>query len=134
MKRIEIGAVRAGALSGLALLCGLLGLSHDSRAANSTDVDAVVSQSRAAKSGDDFLPPDQAFRFSASPQGPERVRLDWVIAPGYYLYRDRIKATGEAGRSSVGPPQFPEGQIKSDEYFGKQVVYHNELVVARARA
>ena len=129
MKRIEIGAVRAGALSGLALLCGLLGLSHDSRAANSTDVDAVVSQSRAAKSGDDFLPPDQAFRFSASPQGPERVRLDWLIAPGYYLYRDRIKATGEAGRSSVGPPQFPEGQIKSDEYFGKQVVYHEALVV-----
>jgi thioredoxin:protein disulfide reductase len=129
MKPIEISAMRAGALSGLAALCCLLGLFHDSLAANSADVDAVVSQSRAAKSGDDFLPPDQAFRFGASPQGPDRVRLDWVIAPGYYLYRDRIKATGEAGRSSVGPPQFPAGQIKSDEYFGKQVVYHDALVV-----
>jgi thiol:disulfide interchange protein DsbD len=129
MKRIEIGAIRAGAWSGLAALCCLLGLPQASLAANSADVDAVVSQSRAAKSGDDFLPPEQAFRFSASAQGPERVRLDWLIAPGYYLYRDRIKATGEAGHSTVGPPQFPEGQIKSDEYFGKQVVYHDALVV-----
>src|ERR1700733_397804 len=129
MKPIKISAMRAGALSALAALCCLLGLSRDGLAATGADVDAVVSQSRAAKSGDDFLPPDQAFRFGASPQGPDRVRLGWVIAPGYYLYRDRIKATGEAGRSSVGPPQFPAGQIKSDEYFGKQVVYHDALVV-----
>jgi thiol:disulfide interchange protein DsbD len=123
MKRIQIGALGAGALSALAVLCALLGASQLSHAATS-DVDAVVSQSRAAKSGDDFLPPDQAFVFSASAQGPDRVRLDWIIAPGYYLYRDRIKATGEA----VGAPQFPEGQVKSDEYFGKQVVYHDELI------
>jgi len=128
MKRIEIGAIRAGALLSLAVLGSMLCLSDDSRAASIADVDALVSQSRASKSGDDFLPPEQAFRFSASAQGSERVRLDWVIAPGYYLYRDRIKATGEAGGSTVGPPEFPEGQIKTDEYFGKQVVYHNELV------
>ena len=128
MKRIEIGAIRAGALLSLAVLGSMLCLSDDSRAASIADVDALVSQSRASKSGDDFLPPEQAFRFSASAQGSERVRLDWVIAPGYYLYRDRTKATGEAGDSTVGPPEFPEGQIKSDEYFGKQVVYHNELV------
>jgi thiol:disulfide interchange protein DsbD len=124
MKRNQIGALGAGALSALTVLCCLLGASPLSRAASS-DVDALVSQSRAAKSGDDFLPPDQAFVFSASAQGPDRVRLDWIIAPGYYLYRDRIKATGDA----VGTPQFPEGQVKSDEYFGKQVVYHDELIV-----
>ncbi|MFI4867366.1 MAG: protein-disulfide reductase DsbD [Steroidobacterales bacterium] len=131
MKRIEIraaGTLWLPAVAALALLGGLL-CSSGSRAAGSADVDAIVSQSRAGKSGDDFLPPEQAFIFSASADGPERVRLSWVIAPGYYLYRDRIKASGAAGHDAVGTPVFPEGQTKSDEYFGKQVVYHNELQV-----
>jgi thioredoxin:protein disulfide reductase len=90
------------------------------------DLDAVLDQSHKASSGDDFLPPEKAFRLSASAEGPDRVRLDWVIAPGYYLYRDRIKIADDAGR--IGATAFPEGQVKSDEYFGKQVVYHDELV------
>jgi thioredoxin:protein disulfide reductase len=131
MKRIEIraaGSLWLPAVAALALLAGLL-CSSPSRAASSADVDAIVSQSRAAKSGDDFLPPEQAFIFSASADGPERVRLSWLIAPGYYLYRDRIKASGAAGHDAVGTPVFPEGQTKTDEYFGKQVVYHDELQV-----
>ncbi len=131
MKRIPIGPWRAATLASLAALGGLL-LVPDSRAAGGADVDAVVNQARAAKSGDDFLPPEQAFRLSASAQGAEgaeSVRLTWVIAPGYYLYRDRIKAAAEAGPVGIGSPVFPQGQIKSDEYFGKQVVYHDELVV-----
>jgi thiol:disulfide interchange protein DsbD len=124
MKRIGIGPI----VSALALLGGLLSGSASLGAA-APDVDAVVSQSRAAKSGDDFLPPEQAFIFSASADSPQHLLLSWVIAPGYYLYRDRIKVTGEAAGGSVGAPVFPEGQVKSDEYFGKQVVYHNELLV-----
>ncbi len=131
MKRVDMGARRARrrfasmSLAGLALLL----LPHASLAASSADVDAVVSQTHATKSGDDFLPPEQAFIFSASADSPERVRLNWVIAPGYYLYRDRIKASSDAATPSVGAPEFPQGQVKNDEYFGKQVVYHNELVV-----
>jgi thiol:disulfide interchange protein DsbD len=131
MKRVETGAGRAATFALVSLATGsLLLVAHDGRAASSADVDAVVSQTHAAKSGDDFLPPEQAFIFSASADSPERVRLDWVIAPGYYLYRDRIKVSGEAPTLSVGAPEFPQGQVKNDEYFGKQVVYHNELVVA----
>src|ERR1700686_3551706 len=130
MKRIEIGRLRAiGLLSAAVIaLLGCLLCVSDSLAASGADVNAVLNQSRAANSGDDFLPPEQAFVFSASAENSERVRLTWVIAPGYYLYRDRIKATSEAGPSSVGPPEFPPGQVKSDEYFGKQVVYHDELL------
>ena len=54
-----------------------------------------------APTGDDFLPPEKAFRFSASADGTERVRLDWVIAPGYYLYRDRIKIADDARARSA---------------------------------
>jgi thiol:disulfide interchange protein DsbD len=135
-------------LARLALLAwiGWCVTAPDGYAASAADVDAVVDQSRAARSGDDFLPPEKAFLFSASAAGPDRVRLAWVIAPGYYLYRDRIKissaavangaagagtaiANGGAAEGSLGAPQFPPGQVKSDEYFGKQVVYHGELVV-----
>ena len=131
MKRIEIGRLRAiGLLSAAVIaLLGCLLCVSDSLAASGADVDAVLNQSRAAKSGDDFLPPEQAFVFSASADSSERVRLSWVIAPGYYLYRDRIKATSEAGQDAVGAPVFPAGQVKTDEYFGKQVVYHDELTV-----
>src|SRR5580658_7650361 len=98
MKRVETGAGRATifALVSLAAMGTLLLVAHGGRAASSADVEAVVSQTHAAKSGDDFLPPEQAFIFSASADSPERVRLDWIIAPGYYLYRDRIKVSGEA--------------------------------------
>src|ERR1700686_4683788 len=131
MKRIEIGRLRAiGLLSAAVIaLLGCLLCVSDSLAASGADVDAVLNQSRAAKSGDDFLPPEQAFVFSASADSSERVRLSWVIAPGYYLYRDRIKASSEAGQDAVGAPVFPAGQVKTDEYFGKQVVYHDELAV-----
>jgi thiol:disulfide interchange protein DsbD len=131
MKRVDTGATRASAFAwvSLAALGALLLLPHPARPASSADVDAVVSQTHATKSGDDFLPPEQAFIFSASADSPERVRLNWVIAPGYYLYRDRITASSDAATPSVGAPEFPQGQVKNDEYFGKQVVYHNELVI-----
>jgi len=134
MKRLGIRLIRmrwlarAALLAALALPAWLLGTA-DGRAASGADVDAVVSQSRAAKSGDEFLPPEQAFIFSASPDGPAHVRLSWMIAPGYYLYRDRIKVAGGSAAQIIGTPVFPEGQTKSDEYFGKQVVYHNELLI-----
>src|SRR5437773_4064257 len=79
-------------------------------------------------SGDDFLPPDRAFRFDALPDGTDRVRLNWEIADGYYLYRARIKVVTPSPRAQLGAPPMPQGQIKTDEYFGRQEVYHHELV------
>ena len=37
-----------------------------------------------------ILDPDQAFRLSATPLGPDAVRFNWIIEEGYYLYRDRF--------------------------------------------
>ncbi len=83
------------------------------------------------------LPPDRAFRFDALPDGTNRVRLNWEIADGYYLYRARIKIVTSSERAQLGAPQMPQGQIKTDPYFGRQEVYHHELVatvpVLRAR-
>jgi thioredoxin:protein disulfide reductase len=121
--------IKAGCLTAL---LGLWLLAPPAPAASSSELDAVLDQSRSAHSGDEFLPPDQAFRFNGTSTtdatGARWVRLDWAIAPGYYLYRDRIRIESAQSPERIGAPQFPPGQIKSDEYFGKQVIYHQELV------
>jgi thioredoxin:protein disulfide reductase len=77
--------------------------------------------------GDDYLPPDQAFRFDALAAGSDAVRLNWEIADGYYLYRARIKVVDLSPGTQLGPAQMPPGQFKTDEYFGRQEIYHHEL-------
>ena len=80
--------------------------------------------------GDDFLPVDQAFRFDALAGGSDQVQLNWEIAEGYYLYRARIKIVTPSARAQLGAPQFPPGEFKNDEYFGRQEIYHHELRVS----
>jgi thiol:disulfide interchange protein DsbD len=89
-------------------------------------IDALLSAAK--KSGDDFLPPEQAFRFAALAEGSDRVRLNWEIADGYYLYRSRIKISTPSREVQLGAAQFPRGQVKNDQYFGSQEVYHHELI------
>jgi len=87
---------------------------------------------------DEYLKPDEAFQFSAQMKRPDALTLTWVIAKEYYLYRDRIKVAldGDTTLVQLGVPQFPEGQVKEDEYFGKQVVFHEvlDVIVPVARA
>jgi thioredoxin:protein disulfide reductase len=94
---------------------------------SSGGIDAILKSSRGQ--ADNFLPVEQAFRFDALAEGSDRVRLNWEIAEGYYLYRSRIKITTSAGAVQLGAPQMPAGQVKNDEYFGRQEIYHHELVV-----
>ena len=118
--------LRSLAIAALIALAGLsLGQRASAAASSTSDLDAVLDQSHQNANNEDFLPPEKAFRLTATALGNDRVQLDWIIAPGYYLYRDRIKIADDTGR--IGSPQFPEGQTKQDEYFGKQIVYHQEL-------
>ena len=42
------------------------------------------------------------------PEGSDRVRLNWEIAEGYYLYRARIKVSDQQHRTrSSGPRRCP---------------------------
>jgi thiol:disulfide interchange protein DsbD len=103
-------------------------------AGSRSGIDAVLD--RQASSGSQFLSPDEAFRFRAEAAGADAVRLTWQIAPGYYLYRDRLKVGSPDPKVQLGALVLPTGQSKTDEYFGTQQVYHNELIatlpVARA--
>jgi thioredoxin:protein disulfide reductase len=91
----------------------------------------IAAALRAAqqKSGEpDFLSPDQAFRFSALADGPDSIRLIWGVTDGYYLYRARIKASSDSSQAKLGELTLPTGETKMDEYFGKQEVYHHDVV------
>jgi thiol:disulfide interchange protein DsbD len=76
-----------------------------------------------------FLPMDEAFVFSASSSNPDRVTLRWDIADEYYLYRDKIKVAAPDGGATLGTPQFADGKLHVDEYFGEQVVYYEQAIV-----
>src|SRR5258708_25205289 len=91
-------------------------------------IEAVLGANGIKSSGDNFLPPDEAFRFDAIPDGPDHVRLIWQIADGYYLYRGRVKAATTSDQAQLGALEMPTGETKTDDYFGKQEVYHRELV------
>ena len=112
----------------LALTLATLSLCYAAapRAADATG-NANALWDAAAKS-DNFLPPDQAFRLAASPDGENRVRLSWAIAKGYYLYQARLKFATSSPGITLGKPELPAGDTKNDEYFGKQVVYHTDLI------
>jgi thiol:disulfide interchange protein DsbD len=81
-----------------------------------------------AKSDSDFLPVDQAFVLTASSPARDRLRLHWVIADDYYLYRDKVVVKTTEADVQLGKPSIPGGESKHDEYFGEQVVFHGEMV------
>jgi thiol:disulfide interchange protein DsbD len=105
-------------------------------AAAAGGIAAILGAHRPAGTDADFLPPDDAFRLGAFANGPERVRLVWQIANGYYLYRSRIAARTTSAKVQLGRLALPTGTFKTDEYFGKQEIYQHELVgelpIARA--
>jgi thiol:disulfide interchange protein DsbD len=75
----------------------------------------------------DFLPPDVAFRVTAGVDG-DRVRVRWVIADGYYLYRERMRIQAESPDLVVGAAILPEGTLKQDPYLGTQRIYTGQII------
>ncbi len=81
-------------------------------------------------SGDrEFLPADEAFRFTAETVSRGWVELNWQIAEGYYLYKHSLEFEAQGEGQSVGQPMVPAGEPKEDEFFGHTEVFHRELSV-----
>ena len=69
-----------------------------------------------------LLPPEQAF----APQvlaAQDGINVQFAVADGYYLYQSKIEAATEPA-GLLGKAAFSPGEIKEDEFFGKQTVYH----------
>jgi thiol:disulfide interchange protein DsbD len=76
------------------------------------------------------LPPEKAFRFSARALSPQAVEARFIIADGYYLYRDKIHFAVEPREIGLPVPALPAGKIKVDEFFGRTETYRGSLVVS----
>ena len=73
----------------------------------------------------DFLPPDQAFQFSAELVSTQSAQLKWKIAPHYYLYHDQFKVTVNQQPIKL---HLPAGKPKDDPTFGVTNVHYNQVI------
>ncbi len=82
--------------------------------------------------GPEFLEPDRAFVFSADVSDPGTITARWMIADGYYLYRDKFtfRLTESPVGIALGEARFPPGEFKEDEYFGRMEVFHGPMQAA----
>src|SRR5690606_23593553 len=81
-----------------------------------------------AAAADDFLPMEQAFRVGAVATAPDRIEVIFQVHPGYYLYRSRMKFEVAEGQPvALGAPDIPKGKVKTDEWFGEQEVYLQDV-------
>ena len=72
----------------------------------------------------DFLPVREAFRLSLVESSAKSVKLRFVNAEGYYLYRHRFQFRIEPSDLAKGEAVLPAGEPKHDEYFGDVEVYY----------
>lgn len=61
---------------------------------------------------------------STQQQSEGETTLSWDIAPGYYLYQQRLKFTGLTDEQA---PELPPGLAHEDEYFGASQIYRERL-------
>jgi thioredoxin:protein disulfide reductase len=76
---------------------------------------------------DEYLDVDQAFALTGEALSANNIQLNWRIADGYYLYKQRIKVEPAGATRSIGALVLPKGEPHSDEYFGEQEVYRQSL-------
>ncbi|GAB1406190.1 protein-disulfide reductase DsbD [Thermomonas brevis] len=80
-----------------------------------------------AGAADFELPPvDEVFVLSAQATAPDRIELRWRIADGYYLYRHRTAASGDAAFTGARL-SLPAGTPYRDEFFGDVETYRSSL-------
>ena len=76
---------------------------------------------------DDLLPVEEAYIPTVT-VADDVATLNFKIAPGYYLYKERTSL--EAARPAevvMGPLEMPAGEEKTDEFFGKMHVFHQDF-------
>jgi thiol:disulfide interchange protein DsbD len=78
---------------------------------------------------EDFLKPQDAFRYALSDTG-QAFEIDFVIEDGYYLYKSKLSFASLTTGLSIGQYELPAGIAHEDEYFGAQEVYRKRFFVS----
>jgi thiol:disulfide interchange protein DsbD len=88
----------------------------------------LLPWAHAAPTEADLLDADQAFQLTARIVNSSTLDVRWKIAPGYYLYRDKLKFEAVDG-VLLKNPVFPRGKKKQDQVFGAVEIYVKSVKV-----
>ncbi|MFT5499962.1 MAG: thiol:disulfide interchange protein DsbD [Woeseiaceae bacterium] len=75
----------------------------------------------------DFLPVDEVFEPILMALDGNTVEVAIRVLDGYYLYKDKISATIDSDVAQAGKLELPQGELKTDQYFGEMEVYHGDV-------
>lgn len=75
----------------------------------------------------EFLPVDEAFSPILIALDGNTIDVAFRVAPGYYLYKDKLSVSTDSTVAQLGRLELPEGEKKVDEWFGEMEVYHNDV-------
>jgi len=90
---------------------------------------ALMLLTVSAHAEENYLEPEQAFRFAAQMTDRQTLEISYDIADGYYMYRERFHFTADHN-ATLGQPIFPKGNVKFDDTFQKQVeTYRNRVTI-----
>jgi thioredoxin:protein disulfide reductase len=89
--------------------------------------DAPAAETPDVSGEEEFIPVDQAFALTADALSVNNLQLNWRIADGYYLYKERIKIEATGSTKAIGALVLPKGENHHDEYFGDQEVYRQSV-------
>lgn len=108
------------------LLLGILLLFAQVGWAASNSLDGLLSEQN------EFLPVEKAYKVNVG-LSQSAMELDWIIEPGYYLYKDKFKleaVTSDGSRTL--DTKLGQGVRKFDEYFQEELelFYNNTQITA----
>ena len=79
-----------------------------------------------AASGPEFLDVDDAFVLKINADGRDMLRAKFTVAPGYYLYRNKLSFETQGG-GALAEHTLPRGKRKQDPYFGEVEIFATDF-------
>ena len=76
----------------------------------------------------DLLDPQDAFRLTAVARDARSAQVEFRIAEGYYLYRDRFRFETTDGKA-IADAELPKGKLKQDPFFGRTEIYREHVTI-----
>ena len=105
-------------------------LTKDSGLSQSTSVDSVSKINNTLQLQDNLnnkthpLQVHEAFPLSVIAIDDKTLVISWLIQEDYYLYKDKMSFVADGAK--IANINFPEAELKQDEFFGQVRVYKNQ--------
>ena len=75
----------------------------------------------------ELLEPEKAFQFTARLKDATTIEVNYRVAPGYYLYRDKFRFSAAPDEVKLGAAQIPPGKLTRDEFFGEMETHRGNV-------